>query len=156
MKQPKYPPEEGLERLRRWCDLQERCLQEARRKLRSWGYSDDTINDWLDQMEAMGAVDESRFAHAFVSGKFRIKRWGKRKIQAELQFRGIRSGLIQEALATIPEEEYRETLHQLAVRKLSSQTDQGRAAQGNSARYLISKGYEPDVVWETIAQIAGR
>ena len=156
MNQPKYPLEEGLERLRRWCDLQERCLQEARRKLRSWGYDADTINDWLDQMQARGALDESRFARAFVSGKFRIKRWGKRKIQAELQFRGVRGALIHEALSTIPEEAYRTALHQLALRRLSDPSDQGRAAQGKAARYLISKGYEPDLVWETVGQIAGR
>jgi len=156
MKPPKYLPEEGLERLRSWCDLQERCPQEVRRKLHSWGYSADTINHWVDRMLDEGAIDEARFAQAFVSGKFRIKKWGQRKIQAELQFRGIPRPLIEQALSAIDPTEYAHTLTVLTERKLAAQKDASRVARGNVARYLISKGYEPDLVWETIATLTDR
>lgn len=155
MEEPKYPLDEGIYMLRRWCDLQERCVVEVRNKLYTWGYSASTIENWTAQLTEDGTLDEARFATAYASGKFRIKRWGKGKIAGELRMRGIASEYIQKALLEIDGSEYDQTLWHLASRKSAQNGPRNRKNDGATARFLIGKGYEPALVWKVLADLDG-
>lgn len=153
MNEPKYPLDEGIHMLRRWCDLRERCAVEVRQKLRGWGYNAQTTDDWIAELEQEGTLDEGRFAVAFASGKFRLSKWGKSKIAGELRMRQIASEHIQNALSEIDGSEYDERLVQLATRKSAQNGPRNRKTDGATARYLIGKGYEPGLVWKVLANL---
>lgn len=148
--QPKYGPEEGLARIKHWCDLQERCPSEVRQKLRAWHFDAQTAEEWLNILIDRGFVDEQRFAEAFVSGKFRLKQWGRRKIQSELRFRDIPADIIARALGTISTADYHATLQNIIARKRRDRPGDDRGSIGAVARYAISRGYEPDLVWDIL------
>ena len=99
-------------------------------------------------------LNEERFAVQFAGGKFRIKHWGKKKIQYELQQKGISSFLIKLALQQIGDEAYVSTLNKLAQQKwVSLKKEQYLVRQAKVYAFLLQKGYEPALISKAIAQL---
>ena len=98
-----------------------------------------------------GFLNEERYAKAFAGGKFRIMKWGKLKIQRELESSGVSPRNIARGLAEISPSEYSQTLLGL-VKKKSNQVDDDNIYKKRNkvARFVIGKGYEPELVWETV------
>ena len=96
-------------------------------------------------------LNEERFAEAYVSGKFRIKKWGRVKIKSELKFKKITEYCIKKAINQIDEEEYIETLNYWIDRRtVSSKEKDDFKRKGKIASFLISKGFESWLVWEEL------
>ena len=95
-----------------------------------------------------GFLKEERFAAAFAGGKFRIKKWGRIKIRRALQEKRVSDPLISKALKEIDDMEYRKTIKEI-IRVQSKKIIQNNVFKKNNkiASYLISRGYEPELVW---------
>ena len=87
-------------RISRFCAYQERSHHEVRNKLESFG-------------------NEERFAKAFAGGKFRIKNWGRLKIERALKAHNISSRCIAIGLREIDIDDYRAALEKLIAKKLT-------------------------------------
>ncbi|MFN5914439.1 MAG: regulatory protein RecX, partial [Chitinophagaceae bacterium] len=86
-----------------------------KRKLSEYGLSWSDAGQVLSRLIEDGFLNEERFAQAFAGGKFRIKGWGKKKIEIELKKRGVAAYSILKALRDeIPVDAYRKKLQQLA------------------------------------------
>ena len=77
----KLEKQEALAKAMRYCAYQERAPREVAEKLKELGQSPSEVTELLQQLKDDDFVNEQRFAKLFSSGKFRIKQWGKRKIQ---------------------------------------------------------------------------
>jgi len=132
----------------RYCAYQDRCTQEVVRKLRELKATEEEIPDMLAHLEAERFLDDTRYAHSFARGKFRVKKWGKLKIRQHLQQKGISARLIQEAFAgEIDSGEYYETAFNLMQRKLADLEGETPLNQQQKVyRYLGQKGYEWDII----------
>lgn len=150
----KYPPEEILSRLRHWCDRQERCHQEVRNKAIEWGYYYDDAEGLIAELIEGNYLNEERFARAYVSGKLRIKKWGRRKIIQELKQKRISDYCINKGLEEIDEEEYMNILTHWIERK-NNQWKSLKLFQrkGKIAQFCINKGFEAGLVWEELNNI---
>lgn len=96
-------------------------------------------------------LNEERFAKAFVSGKFRIKKWGRQRLSLELKKRNITKRLIDKAIAEINESEYLETLDALATKKSVSITETNPLKKKKKlADYLLYRGWESHLVYEKV------
>jgi regulatory protein len=139
-------------RIKKWCDLRERCQSEVRSKLYDWGLYSDEVENMIARLISDNYLDESRFASAYVSGKYRIKHWGRNRIVRELKQRDISSFNINAALKEIDEQEYLRILDYLKERKEELMDEGIREFERNGkvARFLINRGFEPDLVWERI------
>ena len=154
--QIKYPTVEALSRLKAWCDRQERCHQEVRDKLKSWGYFSHDAEQFIAQLIEDNYLNEERFARAYVSGKYRIKKWGRRKIIAELCKKNISNYCIKVGLKEIDEEEYLQNLTSLITKKnIQWKRLDAFARKGKVARFCINKGYEPEMVWRILEEDTG-
>ncbi|MBK8926357.1 MAG: RecX family transcriptional regulator [Crocinitomicaceae bacterium] len=136
-----------------YCAYQERAPEEIRIKLNSWGLKPDEIEALISHLITHNFLNEERFASAFVSGKFRIKKWGKIKIRAELKRKKISDYSIQKALKEIDADDYVLTLSELKkskerLVKAKSQTDK----KIKLMRYLASKGYEHDLIQDVLGE----
>lgn len=153
---PKYGLLEAKTKIEAFCAYQERCDQEIRQKLSEWGMDSDHIDILISDLIQQNFLNEERFASAFVSGKFRIKKWGRIKIKQHLKQKNISTYSINKGLAEIDEVEYFHTLGQLAISKNAltyAKNKWDRLAK--LQRYLQSKGYENDLIRETLNHLLG-
>ena len=102
-------------------------------------------------MISEGFVNEERFAKAFAGGRFRLKKWGRIRIERELVQRQISSYCIKKGLEEIDEEEYIVTLTNLIDKKSSTLSrDNLFELKQHTANYLIRKGFEGELVWDIL------
>jgi regulatory protein len=147
-------PAEALPKISRYCAYQERSHHEVRQKLFDFGLYASEVDELLSQLIGLGFLNEERFAKAFAGGRFRIKKWGRVKIQHELQAQGLTQNCIQRGLKEIDSHDYRKTLQQLLRKKLAELTDPNVfKKRDKAARFAIGKGYEADLVWEYLKDL---
>ena len=135
-----------------FCAYQERCTSEIREKLYDWGVSSEESETIISKLIAEKYLNEERFAKIYAGSKFRTKKWGRLKIKYMLKQKGISNALISNGLKEINPEEYYEVLQTLALQKkesLKSKYDKAKVYQ-----FLISKGFESDLVQEAIKELA--
>ncbi len=144
----KLTKEEGLNKLRKFCAYRDRCHHEVRYKLIEYQIYGDDLEVIMAELIAEDFLDEERFTRSYVGGKFRIKKWGKNKIIAELKKRQISAYCIKKAMAMIEDEEYQHALHYILSKKVRiSNLDMADARDFQKLyRYGISRGYEPGLV----------
>jgi len=146
-------PEEALEKLERYCAFQERCHQEVRSKLLKLGIYGDDLEAIIAQLISDDFLNEERFARTFARGRFRIKKWGRKRIEQELKRRAVPAYSIRKGMEEIEEDEYLRVLAEQAEKKAASLKESDAYIRKNKvARYLIGRGYEPQLVWEAIGE----
>lgn len=151
-KSPKvYQLEEARVKIQRYCAYQERAHSEVENKLLSFGLTRLSIDTLLLELMEDNFLNEERFARAYTSGKFRLKRWGRKKIQSALKEKKVSPKCIELGLSEISNEEYQEGLEELIESKwLKVELKNEFERKGKVAQYAISKGFESDMVWEVL------
>ena len=82
----KYVTEQdALKKIKHYCAYQERCHSEVKEKLYSFGLYKQQVENILSKLIEDNYLNEERFAIAFAGGKFRMKHWGRKKIEYELR-----------------------------------------------------------------------
>lgn len=134
-----------------WCAYQERAQQEVRNKLYEWNLRPSEVEEIITELIVTNFLNEERFAFAYVSGKFNIKKWGKIKIKQSLKFKKITDRLIQSALSSIDDEKYISVLTNLAVKKSATVTEKNPLKKKYKLlSYLQSKGFETDLIFDVL------
>jgi len=147
-------PQQALLKAASYCAYQERCHSEVEEKLAEWGIYGTDAGEILVKLVEQNYLNEERFAKAFAGGKFRVKHWGRQKIRQELKARKVSEYCINAGMKEIDEDAYLETITELANEKLETVKDKNQLVKKNkTAQYLISKGYESDLVWNILRSI---
>lgn len=147
--------EEALHKLKKYCAYQERCHQEVRTKLISL----KIYGEWLEQIIAEliqeDFLNEERFARSYVRGKYRIKKWGRNKIERELKMRRVSTYCIKKGLTEIEEDVYMEHLSTLILKYINERKGRYEAMALNKKAFnhAMTKGYEYHLIKETIESI---
>jgi regulatory protein len=138
-----------LDRARKFCSYQERCIYDVKQKLLEWSASQETIERIIRRLEEEDFINEERFAVSFALGKLRHNKWGKNKIFYALSRKHIPELYVQMGLSEIDEKEYLDTLKTVLKSKQIKDPDPGRR-QNKLAKYAIQKGFAPDLVWNVL------
>ena len=142
---------QALEKARSFCAYQERCQQEVIAKLKSFLLNKDEMDYVLLLLIQGGYLNEERFARTYASGKFRIKRWGKRKISYHLKGKNISSKCIELGLSEIDNEEYYNALEKLIDLKWEqSKENQDYKKRSKISSYLYGRGFESNLINEIL------
>jgi len=138
-----------------YCSSQERAIFDVFLKLRNAPLSSDDKEYIVEKLKKEGFIDESRFAKAFANDKFNLNHWGKIKIAYSLKMKRVDSQAIDEALEQIDQERYSQLVATLAKRKHGEiGADLSRTDRSNKvARFLLQRGFEPDLVWKTLREL---
>lgn len=148
-------PDVALSKIESWCAYQERCQQEVRDKLYSWGLWKDAVENIIGELISRNFLNEERFAIAYAGGKFRIKKWGRQKIKMELKRRQVPDKIIAKALKEIGADDYEHTLEKTLSAKWKAEKEKHPLRKKMKVmRYMISRGYEPDAVQAAISKYA--
>jgi regulatory protein len=152
-KQKVYTVKQGIAKAQAYCAYQERCQQEVRNKLHEWGLHGNEAEEVIAALIEENFLNEERFALAYVSGKFRLKRWGKIKLKQELKARNISDYCIKKALSQISNEEYEKTIIDLIEKKKKEIKDKlPHVRKHKIINYLISKGFEYEIVQSVLEE----
>ena len=146
-----YTPHQAKLKAEAYCAYQERSQQEVRDKLYDWGLHMEDVEQIISELISTNFLNEERYANAFALGKFRIKGWGKIKIQQHLKAKRVSTPLIKIALQQIDLDEYEEKLTDI-IKKKSTVSLQQLSLQDKAklVRYLQSKGFENALIFERI------
>ena len=134
----------AVEKIRRFCEYQDRCEAEVRRKMAQLLVPAEERDSLMEQLKEERYVDDERFAESFIRGKVNQKRWGRVKIKVELQQRGISATVISKMMSEMDETKYEENLRYL-VGKWRSENPGGE--RGKMVRHLMGKGYTADEIF---------
>lgn len=134
-----------------FCAYQERTHQEVRLKLYEYGIKTDEVEAFIVKLIEDNFINEERFAKAYAGGKFRIKKWGRIKIIKSLEMKGLSPYCIKSGLKEIEEKDYVATISSI-IEKKNSEIHLKNPYQKTYkiAAYLISRGFEADLVWDML------
>jgi len=146
-----YPLREAQIALEYYCSYQERSHKEVAQKLNKMGLIPQAIERITTSLLQNDFLNEERFAKSFARGKFRINKWGKIKIKQHLHQKGVSKANINIGLQEINEEEYLQTLHDLAKKKsnLLKENNVYKKKQ-KLIQYLYQKGFETTLISELV------
>jgi regulatory protein len=135
-----------LDALIYYCNYRERSPGEVQQKLKDFDIAEEDKEKIFEELKDLSILDEKRYIEAFISGKTRIKRWGKNKIRAALAQKKVDPVLLKEALNNhIDMDEYLASLDHLFMHKWELlKRDQSYATRQKLYRYLQGKGYESE------------
>ena len=152
MKKVRIGKEQAIQRIRHYCAYQERAQQEVRDKLYELGMTKDEVEEIMSDLIAENFLNEERFAVQFAGGHFRIKGWGKVKIQHALKQKRVSSYNIKIGLKAIDGDAYLKTLEQLATKKWNSlKGERGLSRMAKTYAFLHQRGFEP-ILYQPIVQ----
>jgi len=149
-----YTVEEAQKALEHYCAYQERCHKEVIRKLQDMHMIPEAIEMIVARLIQDNYLNETRFAKAFVRGKFVNKKWGKNRLVNELKQRDISTYNINLALKQIEDSDYHHTLDDLARKRLKviKETNIWKKRKKLSD-YLLYRGWEPHLVFEKVNEL---
>lgn len=141
------------EKMAAYCAGAEHCNQDVKLKLRQAKVEDKDIHSILRKLNDDGYIDEMRYAKAFVRGKFRNNKWGRLMIQSELLKKNIPVAVIKIALGELKEEDYKNTLQSLINNKLKLLGNKTIENSQKAARFAVSKGFEPELIFRILGKM---
>ncbi|MBT8384411.1 MAG: RecX family transcriptional regulator [Bacteroidia bacterium] len=146
--------EQAIKKLEYYCSYQERCHQDVENKLRSMKLSAGFKETVMLHLLENDFLNEERFAKAFARGKFRIKKWGKGRIEQELKTRNISEYNISSGLKEISESDYLKSFNELAKKRISQIKETNVYKKRKKlADYLLYRGWESDLVYNKVMEL---
>ncbi len=155
MERKRLTKEQAMQKIRHYTGYQERCHQEVKDKLYSFGLYSREVDEIVSALIEENYLNEERFAETFAGGKFRMRQWGRIRIRYELKQKRVSEYCIRKAMLTIAEEEYQATLIKIANKKwqaLASEKNQF-TKKAKAIDYLLRKGYEMELARSVVQQL---
>ena len=151
MRYKTYTYEEALLKLQQYCSYQERCHKEVKQKLRDMRMIPEAIDRIMIYLLEHNFLNEERFAKTYVSGKFRIKKWGKHRLTLELKKKDVSKFNIKLAINEIDDDEYIEVFNALAEKKAHSILETNKLKRKKKLTdYLLYRGWESHLVYNKV------
>ena len=127
----------------------DRTVSELRTCLERKRVEPEAIDHAVDELEAVGLLDDARFAQRFAEDKRTLERWGSERIARELHRRGVPPELADAAVATRGRGHELEAAMQLLAERMPGQLVDDRD-RDRAWRLLVRKGYETDLAYEAV------
>lgn len=121
-------------------------------KLKRYGASHEHIDQVLDLCRRYGFVNDASYAMRKAKDLANLKKFGVRRIRAELKMKGIPDNLIEDALSQLDDDELADNLSKLIQKKLSN--DFSRKNIDKCIRYFIYRGYDIYDIKDRISELS--
>lgn len=126
-----------------------------RRKLYEVGLYGEDVDHVMAKLIETKFLDEERFARSYARGKFRMKKWGRIRIQIELRSRQISKYCMKAAMQELEEFDYEGTLKTLLEKRYGKQKPDLHpyAKRQDLITYGMRKGYEVEIIKQVITEV---
>ncbi len=136
------------------CSKSEKCSSDLIIILGKSGLTPDEISTAIEYLKKEKFIDDKRFTVHYISDKFRLNKWGKVKIAYMLRQKHIEAQLIEESMATIPEDDYEVVLRDLLRSKAKSlKASNSWERKQKLAVYAQGRGFESDLAFRIAGEI---
>ena len=154
IKKRTYTVDEAKKKLEYYCAYQERCHKEVSQKLKNMYMIPEAIDLIIVHLLDHNFLNEERFTKAFVSGKLKIKKWGKRRLTLELKKKNISKTNINQALTEIDDKEYIQIFNDLAEKRCNAIKEKDTYKKKKKlADYLLYRGWESFLVYDKVNEL---
>jgi len=154
IKKRTYTVDEAKKKLEYYCAYQERCHKEVAQKLKDMYMIPEAIDVIIVHLLQHNFLNEERYTKAFVSGKFKIKKWGKRRLTLELKRKDISKTNINQALKEIDEVEYIDIFNDLAEKRFNVIKEKDKYKKKKKLiDYLLYRGWESFLVYDKVNEL---
>ena len=124
--------------------------RELGRKLSARGFGSAEIEEVRERLEAVGLLDDLECSKGMVEGVWRRRGYGPVRMRAELEKRGVESGIIDTVLRDSSRDEV-----DLAVETARRRLRLSTPSRDALARHLGRKGYSGEVIYEVLRRLDG-
>ncbi len=131
----------------RLLSLREHSRQELERKLKPFEETPGELAEALDFLQAKDFINEQRVVESVVNS--RSRKLGASRVRQELQAKGLPAEAIAEAVQAMRSTELERTRE--VWRKKFGEAPQDAAARAKQIRFLVSRGFAPEVVRRVVA-----
>lgn len=128
--------------------------KQVREKLKLKGYEENAIDYSIEFLKEYNFINDNYYASAFINDK--SNSMGSQKIKYNLIQKGVSKEIIEEALSNVNKENERDIALDIAKKKLvviKKKENDNYKISGKLYRYLISKGYEMDIVSDVVKEV---
>lgn len=123
-----------------------RALREVKLYLKRKGHGESDCEAAVQRLEEQGYANDAQFASQMAEHRMLEQRKGRRWVQQELQQKGVKRDVIQEALTQVTPEEEQEAARQLAERRWQSMSGAPQDKRRKLAAFLMRRGYAASMV----------
>ena len=145
--------EQAKEKALRLLEFRSHSERELTDKLIRAGADREDIENILEFCRRYGFVNDRLYAERKAKDLKHLKRYGRRRIEQELYFKGISKEDIANALENLDFEDAEDILYPLVKKKLAG--DFERKSIDRAMRYFIYRGYEISDIKNCIERIKG-
>lgn len=139
----------------RLLDVRERSAAELRTRLKQKGYLPEVIEAVIARLQESGLQDDARFAELYASDARGLRAWGSRRVQHELQARGLDR---EQAAAAATENPEAEEERAFALARKRARSMGGLAVEVRLRRLLgmlARRGFPSDICLRVAREVAG-
>jgi len=133
----------------------DRSQYEIRTKLRKLGYDEDIAEKVVEDLKAIGYIDDSRFVLRYAADRLKSKALSKRALKYELEKKGIDRDLIDNALKDF-EEDDEEIAFRAAKKKFGKYDLNDKPLQEKAFRFLMHRGFSYETASSVIRRLQSR
>lgn len=145
-----------IRKLENYCAYRDRSEFEVYNKAIEYGCLPPTAHKAVELLKEQGFLNQQRYLRSVVRGKFKNNGWGKIKLKVYLRKQKIKDSEFEEVFqAEISNSEYQKMLNKLLQTKwnaLKKEEDLNKKKQ-KTARFLISRGFEPQLVFQALSAL---
>ncbi|HBS88642.1 MAG: hypothetical protein A2W91_18550 [Bacteroidetes bacterium GWF2_38_335] len=144
-----------LSKAKNLCSRKEKCKSEIFESLMKWGVEKDMAEEVIADLEKEKYIDEARYAEFFTTDSYKLKHWGRVKIEYHLRMKKIPSALIHNAFDEIIDEgEYEKILSKLLKDKMRSVKGINTyAGKAKIIRFAQSRGFETELTLKILDEL---
>ena len=143
-----------LDRAARICSSSEKCSQDIRDKIISWGLEAEEADKAVRYLIENKFIDDSRFASYFVRDKLKFNKWGRIKIRFALRQKHIDEDIAEDCLSQIDPLLYNEILDELIQKKIKAIGSIKTAAnKAKLLRFAAQRGFTSSEIFASIDRL---
>ena len=140
-----------VQKAEKYCAQSEQCMSSVRAKLLIGGASRPQAEKIIKHLCQENFVNEQRYSKAYCESKVRYQHWGRIKISYQLRSKQIPQSLIDEAVANIDPEAYRQALVELTHERWKTYKDgEMEKNKRKLMSFLATKGFEMDIIKDVV------
>lgn len=129
------------------CSRSEQCSADIRKKIAAWDLADEIVEEIVAKLKSERFLSDERYIKAYVTDKFRLNKWGRVKMRYYLRAKGLPDKLIENGLAEIDEEKYREAVIKTMKEKAKTIKKKTKFEKmGQIIRFAQNRGFEPEII----------